>query len=196
MSQEKAEYRRAISTDAVAIANLHADSWRQHYRGAYSDGFLDDDVLADRLAVWTDRTHAEHTDGYTIVAEAGKEIIAFAHIILGHDGDWGALVENLHVAGFHHRRGVGTELMARLALVVLERAPPVCLYLWVLEQNTTAQSFYRALGGTYVQRAPAPAPGGDSRRLAGSPWRLRFVWPDPKILLDKAQALKAVGLEE
>jgi hypothetical protein len=28
--------------------NLHADSWRRHYRGAYADAFLDGDVLADR----------------------------------------------------------------------------------------------------------------------------------------------------
>jgi ribosomal protein S18 acetylase RimI-like enzyme len=196
VSQENVEYRRAISTDALGIANLHAQSWRQHYRGAYSDGFLDDDVLTDRLAVWTERTHAEQPDEYTLVAEAHEEIIGFAHTILGDDGSWGALLENLHVARFRHRRGVGTALMAGTARVVLERAPSQGLYLWVLEQNTTAQSFYRALGGICVERAPALAPGGDPGRLAGSPSRLRYVWPDPNVLLDKANAIKAVGLEE
>jgi hypothetical protein len=33
--------RVADSSDAPAIAALHAESWRRHYRGAYSDAFLD-----------------------------------------------------------------------------------------------------------------------------------------------------------
>ena len=47
--------RVAGRSDAAAIAALHADSWRRHYRGAYSDAFLDGDVHADRLAVWTEQ---------------------------------------------------------------------------------------------------------------------------------------------
>src|SRR2546430_14764213 len=48
-------YRAAGAADADAVAALHADSWRRHYRGAYSDGFLDGDVLADRRAGWAAR---------------------------------------------------------------------------------------------------------------------------------------------
>src|SRR6266545_1171398 len=48
-------FRLASPADAKAVADLHADSWRRHYRGAYSDAFLDGDVVADRLAVWTAR---------------------------------------------------------------------------------------------------------------------------------------------
>src|SRR6188768_3459087 len=43
--------RPATAGDAGQIAALHADSWRRHYRGAYSDAFLDGDVLTDRLRV-------------------------------------------------------------------------------------------------------------------------------------------------
>ena len=32
---------------------LHADSWRRHYRGAFSDAFLDGDVAGYLLAEWT-----------------------------------------------------------------------------------------------------------------------------------------------
>ena len=31
------QYRLARGSDAPAVAALHADSWRRHYRGAYSD---------------------------------------------------------------------------------------------------------------------------------------------------------------
>ena len=48
-------FRAAGQDDAHAIAELHADSWRRHYRGAYSDAFLDGDVAGYLLVVWTDR---------------------------------------------------------------------------------------------------------------------------------------------
>jgi hypothetical protein len=41
--------RAASAHDLDAIATLHADSWRRHYREAYRDEFLDVDVVADRL---------------------------------------------------------------------------------------------------------------------------------------------------
>jgi hypothetical protein len=48
------------------------------------------------------------------------------------------------------------------------------LYLWVLEQNTDAQAFYRARGGTPVERAwRGPFPGG------GHAFSFRYAWPDP-----------------
>lgn len=182
------EYRLATSGDASAIAFLHAASWRAHYRGAYSDAFLDGDVVSDRVSVWTERLAVPQADRCTLVAEAGGEVVGFAHTILGEDPRWGALLENLHVSRSLHRRGVGTKLMSGTARVVLERAPSQGLHLWVLEQNTTGQAFYRALGGTYVESAPVLAPGGEPGRLAGRPWRLRFVWPDPKLLLDDRTA--------
>jgi hypothetical protein len=33
-------FRAAGRDDARAVAELHADSWRRHYREAYSDAFL------------------------------------------------------------------------------------------------------------------------------------------------------------
>lgn len=187
MSQGDVGYRPATSTDAPGIADLHAQSWRAHYRGAYSDAFLDNEVLTDRVAVWTERLRAAQADEYTLVAESKERIVGFAHTILGEDARWGALLENLHVDRSLHRRGVGTELIARTAHVVLERAPSQGLHLWVLEQNAAGQAFYHALGGTRVERAPAVAPGGDPARLTGRPWRFRFAWDDPGLLLEKAQ---------
>lgn len=34
-------FRTACPGDVHAIAGLHAGSWQRHYRGAYSDAFLD-----------------------------------------------------------------------------------------------------------------------------------------------------------
>jgi ribosomal protein S18 acetylase RimI-like enzyme len=170
-------YRPATRDDIEAIAALHADSWRRHYRGAFSDGFLDGNVDADRLAVWADRLGHPRPDHRTIVADQGGRVVGFSHVALDDDPTWGALVDNLHVTHDLKGHGIGTRLMAEAAAVVVESTPTSGLYLWVLEQNRAAQAFYQALGGTYAGSEPDDEPGG------GTVVGLRYVWPDPSTLL-------------
>jgi ribosomal protein S18 acetylase RimI-like enzyme len=178
----RVRYRRARGSDAPAITALHADSWRRHYRGAYSDAFLDSDVTADRLAVWDTQLRHRQPDHCTIVAETA-DVVGFAHTIFDDDATWGSLLENLHVVHVLQGSGIGTRLMAATAQAVVERCPSAGLYLWVLEQNTAAQAFYKSRGGTCVERGLALPPGGDPARLNGTPAKLRYVWPDPSELL-------------
>jgi ribosomal protein S18 acetylase RimI-like enzyme len=185
MSQpEPVRFRLADASDAPAVAALHADSWRRHYRGAYADAFLDGDVLSDRLAVWADRLGAgrDPNGQHTVLAEAGGELVGFAHTIFGKDPRWGALLDNLHVSHRHQRRGLGAQLLRLSGAAVADSVPGSGLYLWVLEQNTRAQAFYQALGGTSVERGKVPAPGGVPGRLNGSPACFRYAWPDPTTL--------------
>jgi ribosomal protein S18 acetylase RimI-like enzyme len=176
--------RPARLTDAAAIAALHADSWRRHYRGAYSDAYLDGDVNADRMAVWKDRLGVATTvRDHTLLAEQHGAVVGFVHTILGKDPTWGALLDNLHVANGHQRRGIGARLLKLSAEIVTSQAPSSGLYLWVLEQNRSAQAFYEALGGACVERGLVPAVGGVPGRLNGSPSCLRYAWPEPRILL-------------
>jgi ribosomal protein S18 acetylase RimI-like enzyme len=180
-------FREAGPDDARAIAGLHADSWRHHYRGAYSDSFLDGDVVGYLLALWTERLSAGDARARTIVAELGGEVIGLAHTRLGDDATWGALLDNLHVSYELKRLGIGTRLLALTGQAVLDSAPASGLYLWVLEQNAAAQAFYTAKGGTCAGRAAVPPPGGDPTRLNGTPMALRFAWPDPSTLLSAAE---------
>ena len=175
--------RAAGPADALRVARLHADSWRRHYRGAYSDEFLDGDVQADRLAVWSERLAVADGTTETILAEDGGMPVGFIHVVFDEDQRWGALIDNIHVAGARQRGGVGRKLMSRAAEAVTERSPTAGLYLWVLEQNTPAQAFYAALGGREVDSAPVTAPGGVDGRLNGRPLKLRYVWSDAGVLL-------------
>jgi len=171
-------FREAEPADAANVAALHADSWRRHYRGAYSDIFLDGDVEADRLAVWSSRMGADDPFRHTVVAHHDDILVGFVHVVFDHDPRWGSLVDSLHVTHLLKRRGVGTRLMQLAAEAVAERAPGGGMYLWVLEQNTAGQAFYEARGGRPVERALVNAPGGDPVRLDGSPAMLRYAWPD------------------
>ena len=97
-SPDELLFRSAEAGDAAAMARLHADSWRRHYRGAFSDGFLDGDVAGYQLARWTERLSASDPRARTIVAELGGEVAGLAHTQLGESADWGALLDNLHVS--------------------------------------------------------------------------------------------------
>jgi ribosomal protein S18 acetylase RimI-like enzyme len=168
------EYREATAADAKAIADLHADSWRRHYRGALLDSYLDGDVVAERMAVWTGRLARAAPDAYTVVADLDGAVAGFAHTVLDADPTWGALLDNLHVGYDFKRQGIGARLLAETARAVVLRRPSAGLYLWVLEQNTAAQAFYRARGGVRVERELAgPFPGG------GRAHAFRYVWSDP-----------------
>ena len=73
------QYREARADDAAAIACLHADSWRRHYRGASLDSYLDGDVVADRMAEWTGRLSRTAPDRYTLVADLDGGVVGFAY---------------------------------------------------------------------------------------------------------------------
>jgi GNAT superfamily N-acetyltransferase len=174
-------FRTARPTDAEAVAALHAASWRRHYRGAFSDTFLDGDILTDRRTVWTTRltNPGHHT---TILAENDTGLAGFIHVIYDHDPHYGTFIDNLHVTLTHHRNGIGTALLTRAAEATTTNATTNALYLWVLTQNTRAQHFYRATGGTRTETATVEPPGGIPTRLHGTPTKERYTWPDATTL--------------
>lgn len=177
------QFRAACQGDAQAITALHADSWQRHYRGAFSDAFLDHDATGYLLPLWTERLATRDPRVRTIVAECGGTVAGLAHTILGHDPTWGAFLDNLHVTYELKRQGIGTRLLALTAQAVLDTSPTSGLYLWVLEQNSDARAFYTARGGVCVKRLQVPPPGGDPARLTGKPITLTYAWRDPSQLL-------------
>ncbi|MEU8241269.1 GNAT family N-acetyltransferase [Actinoplanes missouriensis] len=176
-SHSAARFRSAGPADAGRIAALHADSWRRHYRGAYSDSFLDGDVVADRHAVWSARLAAP-AGSATILAEQDDRLAGFVHVVFDADPRWGSLVDNLHVVHDQHRTGLGTLLLGHAARAATEHATGAAHYLWVLRQNVAAQGFYTARGGVHVETVTVAPPGGDPTRLAGRPEKMRMAWDD------------------
>jgi GNAT superfamily N-acetyltransferase len=178
-------FREAGPGDAQAVAALHAASWQRHYRGAFSDAFLDHDAAGYLMSLWTARLATPDPRARTIVAERDNTVAGFAHTILGHDATRGAFLDNLHVAYGLKRQGIGTRLLTLTAQAVLDCSPASGLYLWVLEQNSEARAFYTARGGACVERVQIPPPGGDPTRLNGKPISLIYAWRDPSQLLEQ-----------
>jgi GNAT superfamily N-acetyltransferase len=179
---QRVRFRVSGAADATAIAALHADGWRRHYRGVYSDSFLDGDVEQDRRTVWSGRLAVATSEtAHTVVAEDEDGLVGFTHVVFDADPEWGALLDNLHVRYASKRQGVGSELMARSGQAAFDRG--ATLYLWVLEENRNACAFYEARGGVCVERALLDPPGGAPDRLTGEHHKLRIAWPDPCVLL-------------
>jgi ribosomal protein S18 acetylase RimI-like enzyme len=176
-------FRLAGPDDATAVAGLHTDSWQRHYRGAYADSFLDHEAADFLVGLWTERLTTTPRPACTIVAEYDGELVGLAHTLFAIDPTWGALVDNLHVRSALKRQRIGTRLLAMTAQAVRDRSPSSGVHLWVLEQNTAAQGFYSARGGTCVERDEVPPPGGNPAWLNGKPTCFRFAWPDPAVLL-------------
>jgi len=176
-------FRAARPDDAQAVAALHAGSWQRHYRGAFSDAFLDHDAAGYLLHQWTARLATPDPRARTILAERHGAVVGMAHTLLGHHATRGAFLDNLHVAHELKRQRIGTRLLTLTAQAVLDYSPASGLYLWVLEQNTDARAFYTARGAACVERLHVPPPGGDPARLNGKPITLAYAWRDPARLL-------------
>jgi ribosomal protein S18 acetylase RimI-like enzyme len=132
--------------------------------------------------VWNGQLREPDPRRCTILAEYGS-LVGFANTLFDDDPTWGALLDNLHVADGHKRRGIASRLLALTAEALVQRPERTGLYLWVLEQNLEAQAFYEARGGTCVGRGLVSPPGGIASRITGTPAKLRYTWRDPTVLL-------------
>jgi GNAT superfamily N-acetyltransferase len=164
--------RAATPGDIEAIARLHAVSWRVAYRGMFSDAYLDGDVLADRLATWTERLAHPAANQFVVVAEHAGDLTGFACAYADDDPDWGTLLDNIHVRPGIKRRGAGTRLLAEVARWAHRLHPASGLYLWVLADNVPAQRFYERWGARNAETQQFEPPGG------GSVTSHRYVWSD------------------
>lgn len=167
------------ASDADAVAALHATSWRSAYRGMLTDDYLDNDVDADRQAVWRERLQgpAAAPSFGVVVEDISDQLIGFAYVLPDHDPIWGTLVDNLHVHPGAKGGGIGRQL---LQAVVRQLGPEHTqpLYLWVLDANEPAKRFYARMGAEFAERNISPSFGG----VQLPEWRC--VWRRPASLLD------------
>ena len=165
-------YQEATLADAEAIAQLHAQSWRHHYRGIMRDAYLDHAVHEDRQTVWVERLLRPSVTQHVVLAVNQSELCGFACTYAQHDPQWGALLDNLHVSSTWQGKGIGRSLLQQSAQWVSEQAVSEGLYLWVFEKNTAARAFYDQQGGIKQDQTIVDNPGGGQAAI------FRYVWPE------------------
>jgi ribosomal protein S18 acetylase RimI-like enzyme len=170
------EYRDAQPHDADAVALLHTQSWRQSYRGSFSDAFLDEEQPAERIRVWRARLGRPAANQLVRLAFEGADLVGFVCVYGAHDPQWGSLIDNLHVSSAAKRRGIGASLMRQAGAWLGPLYAEVAIYLFVLEVNAPARRFYEQLRGRNAGVATMETHGGAIVRSC------RYVWPGPAAL--------------
>jgi len=132
--------RAAIPADAVAIATVHARSWRETY-GRFVD---DPDTnpwfdVGRRIGMWCSSLEEEELN--VVVADADGSIVGFAatHLTPGADAVRPEELQMLYVVESSHGSGAGQALLD----AVLGDRPAS---LWVAADNPRAHAFYRRNG--------------------------------------------------
>lgn len=141
------EIRTAEIDDAHGVAIVHVDSWRAAYRGLMPDDVLDGLSIEQREGGWRRIISDPNADGRTIVAERDGEIVGWASFGPGRDegasehGElWGLYA---HPNAFS--TGVGHALIAAVE-TALRQDGFSSAYLWVLDGNDRAATFYERHG--------------------------------------------------
>lgn len=168
--------RPADANDAPTIAALHAASWRRAYRGILTDAFLDADLEAERLALWSAKL-ASPGSGCGWLALVNDEPAGFVFVRPDDDAEWGTLIDNLHVAAMHQGHGIGRRLLHTVGEWADAHATAASVHLWVFADNRAARGFYARAGGREVELVDRAA--SDGRVLP----EYRVAWGSPSALI-------------
>lgn len=169
--------------DLAAYARLHADGWRESYRGLVADDYLDGRLAADADAYWRAVHDGAGSSTLLLIAEDdnARAVGAIASVPARPEpGD--DEIAGLSVARAARGCGIGTALMAAVGERLLA-AGRGSLSLEVLVRNHAARRLYARLGGIPSGPVALDLPGGGR-----TPEGLRIRWPALTGLVDAARA--------
>lgn len=141
--------RRAQRLDALAIARVHVQAWRETYANVLPPRLLDH-LSIDRAA----RQHAQRmTDAKSrtatfVAIQPGRGVVGFGLCGPRRQGPVRFLgeVQALYLLGDVTGVGLGKRMMARMAGWLDSQGMSSAL-IWVLTENRSARRFYGGLGG-------------------------------------------------
>ena len=128
--------RKAVLSDAPAVATVHVRSWQSTYRGHMPDSYLDNLSVESRTAMWERLIPS----GNVWVALADDEVVGFACVGPSREPDAASELCAIYLLS----TAQGTGLAHPLARAALEGFTDIVL--WVLENNYRARRFYERLG--------------------------------------------------
>ena len=139
--------RRALREDAHALGHIQVTSWRSAFRGIASDEYLDHMVSEEQQAEDWKEILADSKQ-VVIVAELEDQPVGYAWAHREDDPaiGWDAELISMHILPTFKRRGLGQRLFSAAAKRLKEQGCK-SVYLWVLEANHSARTFYEKLGG-------------------------------------------------
>ena len=171
------EIRRPNVDDALAMARVQAESWREAYRGIVPDDFLETIDLLE----WADR-HRRLLENppsnlVSLVAEVDATVVGIAVAGANRDVDtpYSAELFMIYLMSAYWRRGIGSKLMDATARSLIGLGL-TSMIVWVFTDNWPGRQFYETLGGQYFRER--------STNIAGPPLlEVSYGWPDLRVLV-------------
>ena len=171
------KFRKAEISDALGIAKVHVDTWRNAYKGIISDGFLHNLDYKGRESRWKERLETQEEGKFFYVAEdESRNIIGF--VVGGleqfepeiddpktsqYDGELLAI----YVLENYQRKGIGTQLVQKVVKNLLEHTISSML-VWTLKRSKYC-AFYEKLGGKLLNEKYKEI-GGDKYKIVSYGW--------------------------
>lgn len=168
--------RRAVLTDAWAIADVHVNAWRATYAGIVAQSYLDGLSVAERATAWERRLgNATAARSDILVAETADEIIGFAAggPLQPPTGGYDAQLHAIYLKPEVQRHGTGRRLVQAWAAVAIDRGFAAAI-VQVLACNPS-RAFYEHLGAIHLEDIEVSI-GGDMHTEA------RYGWVDLRAL--------------
>jgi ribosomal protein S18 acetylase RimI-like enzyme len=151
MNTSLIEIRRAEAPDALALASIHNDAWRNAYQGIIPGPELDK-LINRRAGKWWDG--AIRQGSRISILTFGDTVAGYANYgrnrarSLIYDGE----IYELYLRPEFQGLGFGRRLFTA-ARRDLAQGEIRSLVVWALSDNESAVEFYRALGGRPVARS-------------------------------------------
>ncbi|NVZ50655.1 GNAT family N-acetyltransferase [Pseudomonas sp. B6002] len=140
--------RKALPSDANAIAQVHIRSWQEAYRDLMPADYLSalDTTLARRESFWARSIESDESGVW--VAERDQQVVGWVSVGVSRDDDaevnTGEVMAIYVLAGYWET-GVGRALW-NIGVQQLRQQGFTRVTLWVLALNERAIRFYRSVG--------------------------------------------------
>lgn len=169
LSQSTITIRHALAADAVQIARVHVDTWRETYDGLIPERVLQSLTHRKRQGQWRRILAGKERLG-TLVAEVGGEIVGFAG--RGYNRDktsrFTGEIFTLYVLGEWQGLGLG-KILFEQSRDALSADGHDRMIIWVLARNP-ATKFYEWQGGMTIAERDEPMGGVMLRERAYGWW--------------------------
>lgn len=171
------QFRLATAADADAIAALHTLSWQTTLQDIYPEKFLQRQVPLLHRQRWQELQNTFNDGSHYLclaentLADGEKALVGF--IFCQQDkGEWGTLLDNLHVHPDMQGRGLGYQLTQNGARWSREVLGCNAMHLWCAEENRSAINAYLRWGGERVERSLTHHNEGPNI------WAYRIYWEE------------------
>lgn len=176
------QIRKAMAEDALGIAKVHIESWKETYEGIISREYLDSLKIEDRLGLWKSSLSQIPQQSTVFVAvNPDNEVVGFASFGKERTGNFLADGElyAIYILKKYQRGKLGLKLLQEGVGQLLEQGYTSML-VWVLEENNS-RKFYESL-------QPIKA-GMEVDKIAGKDHvELAYMWDDLQALNQMVRA--------